>query len=245
MSIKIELTKEEYKDLINYCQLNNIDIDLLSKKCFLEGLRIEKYGLLNSNSKIVEKEVIIEKPVEVIKEVVVEKLVEIIKEVPVEVIKEVETIREVPVEVIKEVVTIKEVPINPVEIEVIKYVDREVIKEVFIENAVTNLDNICDKTYVEELEIKIKSLESRPPEIKEIIKEIPVEIVKEVIVEKEDVTLKTKLESLQQTLMKLKEDNIKKDKEIEENKKLIEDFKRLTEDKKAVFLRGSNLNKLY
>jgi hypothetical protein len=45
--------------------------------------------------------------------------------------------------------------------------------------------------------------------------------------------------------MKLKEDNIKKDKEIEENKKLIEDFKRLTEDKKAVFLRGSNLNKLY
>jgi len=235
MSVKIELSKGDYKDLMDYCQLNKIDIDTLSKKCFLEGFRIEKYGLLNGSGKVVEKEIIVEKPVE------------IIKEVPIEVIKEI--FIEKPIEVIREVEIIKEVQLPPVEVEVIKYVDREVIKEVIIEKPVTNFDNIYDNTYIEELESKIKHLESRPPEVKEVIteviKEIPIEVVKEVVIEKEDLTLKTRLESLQQTLMKLKEDNIKKDREIEENKKQLEDLKRLTEEKKAVFLRGSNLNKLY
>jgi hypothetical protein len=249
MSVKIELSKVEYKDLIDYCQLNKIDIDILSKKCFSEGFRIEKYGLLNSNSKVVEKEIIVEKPIEIIREVPVEVIKEIIVEKPIEVIKE------IPVEIVKEVIiekpveVIKEVQQPPVEVEVIKYVDREIIKEVIIEKPVTNFDNICDNTYIEELETKIKILESKPTEVKEIIteviKEVPVEVVKEIIVEKEDSNMKTKMESLQQTLMKLREENMKKDQEIEENKKLISDLKRLTEEKKAVFLRGSDLNKLY
>jgi hypothetical protein len=261
MSVKIELSKGEYKDLIDYCQLNKIDIDILSKKCFSEGFRIEKYGLLNSNSKVVEKEIIVEKPIEIIREVPVEVIKEIIVEKPIEVIKE------IPVEIVKEVIiekpveVIKEVQLPPVEVEVIKYVDREIIKEVIIEKPVANFDNICDNTYIEELETKIKILESKPTEVKEIItevikevpvevvkeviKEVPVEVVKEIIIEKEDSNMKTKMESLQQTLMKLREENMKKDQEIEENKKLISDLKRLTEEKKAVFLRGSDLNKLY
>ena len=75
--------------------------------------------------KEVPKETIKEVPVEVIKEVIVEAPYEVIKEVQVEVIKEV--IKEVPVEVIKEVEKIVYMDKPPEEI--IRYVDREVIKE--------------------------------------------------------------------------------------------------------------------
>lgn len=73
----------------------------------------------------------------------------------------------------KIVEVIKEVPGPPVEIEVIKYVDREVIKEVPVEkivskieyiydkkedNVVTNLDNIWDENKVKMLEKTLQSL---------------------------------------------------------------------------------------
>lgn len=265
MSIKIELPRDEFRELVKYCQLNKLDINELSKKCFEQGLRIEKYGLLNSRSEVIEKEII--KEVEVIKEVPKIEYVEIVKEVPK--IEYVEVIKEVPkieyVEIVKEipkieyVEVIKEVPSPPVE--VIQYIDKEVIKEVFIEKDVSNFDNFYDKNYVDELKQKILELENKPSEVKEIPvevikevvieKEIPVEVIKEVIVEKEVViekdigNVKSKMESLQNTLLKLKEDNIRKEKELQENKKLIEELKKLTEDKKAVYLRGSDLNKLY
>jgi hypothetical protein len=253
MSIKIELPRDEFRELVKYCQLNKLDINELSKKCFEQGLRIEKYGLLNSRSEVIEKEII--KEVEVIKEVPKIEYVEIVKEVPK--IEYVEIVKEIPK--IEYVEVVKEVPSPPVE--VIQYVDKEVIKEVFIEKDVSNSDNFYDKNYVDELKQKILELENKPPEIREvpvevvkevvIEKEIPVEVIKEIIVEKEVViekdigNVKSKMESLQNTLLKLKEENIRKEKELEENKKLIEELKKLTEDKKAVYLRGSDLNKLY
>jgi hypothetical protein len=226
--------------------LNKIEnIDEFITKCFTSGFNIEKYGLLNSgvkNEKLVEKEVIVEKrvevPVEVIKEVVKVEYIEVEK----------------PVEKIVEV--IKEVPSPPTEIEVIKYVDREVIKEVKVEvpvekivyihdkkeeEVVTNLDNICDKP---------------EPIIIEKIVEVPVEVIKEVIVEKEvikevivendtDSKLKPKLDALQQTVQKLKLDNIEKDKLIKEYEKTIQDIQKFNEGTKAMYLKGSNLdNKL-
>ena len=108
MEIKFELSSSEYKDLTGYCKLNNLNPDLITKKSYLEGFRIEKYGLLSGSGGTVEKEVIkevikyvevpvveekevvrieyveIEKPIETIKEVQVEKIVEVIREVPVE-----------------------------------------------------------------------------------------------------------------------------------------------------------------
>ena len=85
--------------------------------------------------KEVPKETIKEVPVEVIKEVIVEAPYEVIKEVQVEVIKEV--IKEVPVEVIKEVekVVYKDKPPE----EIIKYVDREVIREGPLASATSRL----------------------------------------------------------------------------------------------------------
>jgi predicted RNase H-like nuclease (RuvC/YqgF family) len=90
--------------------LNDIDPDTFLVDCFNQGFLIEKNGLIGKTGGVQEKwgekEVIVEKrvevPVEVIKEV--EKIVEVIKEVPVESIVEkvVEVVKEVPVEVVIE-----------------------------------------------------------------------------------------------------------------------------------------------
>ena len=240
MNINLELTSGEHKDLLSYCKLNNVDPETILKSSYLEGFRIEKYGLLSGSGNTIEKEVIKEiiKYVEV--PVVEEK--EVIKieyvEVPVEVVKYVET----PVEIIKE-------------IGVIQYVDREVIKEVPVEIIketvlnviqevpVTNLDNICYETKVNELLLKIQQLENQEPIIKEVI--VEKEVIKEVIIEGNDSKLKPKLEALQNTVQKLKLDNIEKDRTIKEYEKTIQDIQKFNEGTKAMYLKGSNLdNKL-
>ena len=144
------------------------------------------------------------------------------------------------VEVIKEVIKYVEVPVvEEKEVIKIEYVEVEKIVEVIKEVPVTNLDNICDKPQLNELLSKIQQLENRPPEI--------IETIKEVIVEKEtsDNKLKPKLDALQNTVQKLKLDNIEKDKLIKEYEKTIQDIQKFNEGTKAMYLKGSNLdNKL-
>ena len=92
MDVKLKLSNTEHKDLVDYCNLNDLLISSVVKDSFTVGFNIEKYGLLNTDQEVKEVEVIkevikyveVEKPVEVIKEVIVEKTVEVIKEVPVE-----------------------------------------------------------------------------------------------------------------------------------------------------------------
>jgi hypothetical protein len=296
MEIKINLSTAEHKDLLSYCNLNDLLISSVVKDSFTTGFNIERYGLLNTGGireKQVEKEVIVEKrveiPVEVIKEVVrieyvevekpVEKIVE--KEVIKEIIKEVPVEKLVEKEVIREV--IKEVPVDRViekivevikEIPVEKVVIKDVIKEVLVEKIVyvTDQEEINTKifqkeqefeeqrqifsTKMQELEnifhnekkellLKIQQLETREPEVKEIIREV--EVIKEIIIEKEgDSSLKPKLEALQSTVQKLKQDNIEKDKKIREYEQTIQDIQKFQDEKKAMFMRGSNLDdKLY
>jgi len=144
--IDIKNTKEIY----DFCLLNKIlDIDEFINKCFKNGFHIEKYGFigedsrktLNEGEKQLINEVIREKRVEVPVEVIVEKIVEIIKEVPtppteVEVIKYVdrEVIKEIKVEVpVEKIVYIydkKEGEVEPIIVEKIV----EVIKEVTVES---------------------------------------------------------------------------------------------------------------
>ena len=241
MEYKLNLSSTENKDLISYCNLNDLRISEVIKKSYLEGFNIERYGLLNTGG-------IREKQVE--KEVIVEKRVEI----PVEVIKEVVRIEYVEVPVDRIVEIIKEVPSPPVETEVIKYVDREVIKEVKVEVPVEKIVYIYDKkeeevvtkeeTNCDEFLSKIQELESRKPEVIEVIKEVPVEVIKEIIIEKEstDIGLKSKLDAIQNTVQKLKLDNIEKDKKIKEYEKTIEEIQKFQTDRKAAFLKGSNLD---
>ena len=268
MEYKLNLSSTENKDLISYCNMNDLRISEVIKKSYLEGFNIERYGLLNvggTREKQVEKEVIVEKrveiPVEVIKEVVkieyveVEKLIEVIKEVVkieyVEVEKPVEVIKEVAE--IEYVVAIKEVPV-----EKIVYVtdQEEMNSKIFQKEQEFEEQRQIFSTKTQELEnifhnekkellLKIQQLETKEPEVKEIIREV--EVIKEIVIEKEgDSSLKPKLEALQSTVQKLKQDNIEKDKKIREYEQTIQDIQKFQEEKKAMFLRGSNLDdKLY
>jgi len=241
MELKINFSNTEHKDLLSYCNLNDLLISEVVKKSFTTGFNIERYGLLNSGGETIEKEVIKEviKYVEV--PVVEEK--EVVRIEYVEVEKPIEVIKEVIVEKIVEV--IKEIPID-------KVVIKEVIKEIPVETVVTKIEYISDNTQTNELLLKIQQLEDRLPETVEVIKEVEVEkiveVIKEVVVEKEttDNSWKLKLEALQNTVQKLKQDNIDKDKKIREYEKTIEDIQKFNNDKKALFLKGSNLDdKLY
>jgi hypothetical protein len=255
MEYKLNLSSTENKDLISYCNLNDLRISEVIKKSYLEGFRIERYGLLNVGGTQEKQEV---------KEVFVEKRVEI----PVEVIKEVIKIEyvDVPVEkiVTKEVIVEKIVEITK-EVPVEKIVIQEVVKEVPVEKVVEKIIKVSDDNQINELLLKIQQLENTPPKVVEVIKEIPVdkvviqekvvevikevpvEVVKEIIIEKEsDGNWKPKLEALQLTVQKLKQDNIEKDKTIREYEKTIEDIQKFQGETKAMYLKGSNLDdKLY
>ena len=250
MEIKINLSTAEHKDLLSYCNLNDLLISSVVKDSFTTGFNIERYGLLNTGGireKQVEKEVIVEKrveiPVEVIKEVVkieyveVEKPIEVIKEVQVDRI--VEVIKEVPVEKFVYVTDQEEMKSKIFQ----KEQEFEEQRQIF-STKTQELENIFHNEK-KELLSKIQELETKGPEVKEIIREI--EVIKEIVIEKEsDSSLKPKLEALQSTVQKLKQDNIEKDKKIREYEQTIQDIQKFQEEKKAMFLRGSNLDdKLY
>lgn len=141
---------------------------------------------------------------------------EIIKEIPVEIIREV--IVEKPVEVIKEIEVIKEVVVEkPI----------ETIKEVIVEKEVY----VNNHSEINELLLKIQQLEDRPPKVIEKV----VEVIKEV-------DNKEKQKMLQDTIQKLREDIIKKDKSILQLEKNIVELKETQGPVKGQFMRSSNLN---
>ena len=234
MEIKLNLTNGEHKDLVSYCNLNDVLISEVVKKSFTTGFNIERYGLLNSNTpqeKIVEKEV--EKIVEVIKEVEVEKIVEVVNEVVVE----------IPVERVVEKVV-------------------EVIKEIPVEKIVTKVEYISDDSKTNELFGKIEQLEFEKEELilnsqekdkeldelrhslDELLDKPPVEKIVEVVVEREipDNSLKPKLDALQTTLSKVRQETLEKDEKIKELENTMQELKKTQENRQAVYFQGSNLN---
>lgn len=260
----IVLTKDELKDLESYCALNKFNVDEIIKSSFKQGFSIEKYGLLENMGGIQEKrveiEVIREKrveiPVEVIKEVVKIEYVE----VPVEVIKEVFV--EVPVEkeVIKEI--IKEVPVekivtiydNSSENELYEKIEQlESEKQIFS----TKLQECNDKLGIfstittENENIFHYKMSKKDEELDELRRTLDEHLAKppvEVVVEKEttDNLSKSKLDALQNTLAKVRQETLEKDKKIKELEQTIQEIQKFQENKQAVYLKGSNLdNKLY
>ena len=172
---QINLTTSQLKSVQEYCKLNNIeDIDKFISKCFTEGYNINKYGLLNGDSEkigVVEekrveieviKEIRVEVPVEVIKEVEVIKYVdrEIIKEVKVEVpVTNLDNICDKPEPIIVEkiVEVIKEVPVEKI-VEVEKPNDKVLLLQQTLQTLKKELS--LKDTRIEELENKNKQLES-------------------------------------------------------------------------------------
>ena len=253
MNITLDLNSKEYQDLTKYCELNKLIPEDIVKKSYLEGFMIEKYGLLNGSNET--------KEVEVIKEV--------IKYVEVPVVEEKEVIKieyieiEKPVEKIVKV--IKEVPVtnldnicdNTQENELLLKIQQlESDKQVFstkLQECNGELQVFSTKTiemeniFQDKMSKKEQELDELRQELDKQLDRPPVEKIVEVVVENEstDNSLKPKLDALQTTLAKVRQENIEKDKKILEYEKTIEDIQRLQENKQAVYLNGSNLsNKL-
>ena len=245
----INLSRKQLKDVEEFCKLNKIEnVEEFLLKCFVEGYEIEKYGLLQnsggSREKWVEKEVIVEKRVEVPVEVIIEKPIIEYVEVEKEVIKEVivEKVVEKPIEIIKEI---------PVE----KIVIQEVIKQIPVEKVVTHTEYITDETKVRELVDELERLRNIPPTIieKEVIKEVPVEVVVEIekivevikeiptVVEKTTVDI-SKQKALEETIQKLRGELQLKNKEIENLNNTIREIQ-TSGGVRGVMLDGSNLNR--
>ena len=257
----IVLTKDELKDLESYCALNKFNVDEIIKSSFKQGFSIEKYGLLENMGGIQEKrveiEVIREKrveiPVEVIKEVVKIEYVE----VPVEVIKEVFV--EVPVEkeVIKEI--IKEVPVEKIVTIYDNSSENELLLKIqqleqefstktteigIIRQEFSTITTENENIFHYKMSKKDEELDELRRTLDEHLAKPPVEVV----VEKEttDNLSKSKLDALQNTLAKVRQETLEKDKKIKELEQTIQEIQKFQENKQAVYLKGSNLdNKLY
>jgi hypothetical protein len=226
-----KLNTSNIKDITSYCKLNNIDdVDSFVNKCFKRGYDVEVYGLLGKMGGIQEKRV----EIEVIREKRVEIPVEVIKEVEkiVEVEKIIEKTIEVSVDRIVEI--IKEIPVE-------KVVIKEVIKEVPVETVVTKIEYISDNTQINELLLKIQQLESRPPEIIEIIKEVLMDkiVIQEKIVEVDKPNDKSKL--LEVTLQNLRKELSLKNETIKDLENKNKQLESVNIDRGAVYMKGSNI----
>jgi len=232
-------SRETMQAVSAFCESKEIkDVDNFIYLCFKQGFDIRKYGLLGETGgeqeKWVEKEVIVEKRVEV----------------PIEVIKEVEKIVEVPVEVIKEV---------PVE----KVVIKEIIKEVPVDRVVEKIIQTSDDTQVNELlskidqlngEISIKTLEIDNIRQEFSTKTEEMENIFQNEMSKKDEELdelrrnldifvtndKTKM--LQETLQNLRIELQQKNEQLKELEKINRELLNGNQNQ-AYLMRGSNLNR--
>jgi hypothetical protein len=221
----INISYNELKDVQTFCRLNNIeDVSLFMKECFKKGFNTEKYGLLDTTKpEVIEKEV----------EKIVFKEVERIVEVPVieyvEVEKEVEKIVEV----------VREIPTAPTEVEVIRYVDREIVKEVPVERVVEREVYITDDEEVRQLGGKITKLEEDKKrmeednqkevirydtQISEYIRKISELESKPPTVSKKTTVDDSKQKALEETLRKLRIQMSEKDKRLRNLKKQLKIF---------------------
>ncbi len=277
---ELVLTKEELVDLQTFCKLNKLEIDDVIASAFRQGYRIEKYGLLGTSGvvqeKIIEKEVIVEKRIEVPVEVIIEKPIiqyvevekEIIKEIPVDRVVEkiVEVTKEIPVEkvVIKEV--IKEIPIEKVVEKEIFITDDNQVNELLFKIQQLESDKQIFSTKTQELEEEVRKfstittenenifhykMSKKDEELNELRHSLdilrqtpPMEKIVEMVIEKpvDD----SKYQKLQETLAKVRQDILHKDKKISDLELKISELMGLQQEKKALYLKGSNLDdKLY
>ena len=222
MEVKLSLTNSEHKDLISYCNLNDLLVSSVVKDSFTTGFNIERYGLLNVNQEIKEKEVI----------------KEVIKYVEIPVVEEKEVIRIEYVEVPVEKVVIQEI-IREVPVEVV------VTKTEYISDNTQINELLLKIQQLEDTPPRIVEVIKEVPVDRVVIQEKPVEVIieKEVIREVEKTVVdNSKSQMLQETLQKIRGEGIEKDKRIKELEKQIDDIKQMDLQRGAVYLRGSNLN---
>jgi len=214
MDVKLSLSNIEYKDLTNYCNLNDLLISSVVKKSFTTGFNIDRYGLLGESPKEVE----VIKEVKVIEYVDREVIKEIIVEVPVSKIVDIwdESQKD---ELVGKTEQLKKE--NELFSTKVKELEGQI--EIF-STKTTEMENIFQNEK-NELLLKIQQLEERKPEIIEKV-----------------VGNETKQRMLEQTLQTLRTENFNKDKKIKELEEIVSDCKKYEQKIGAVYLRGTNLD---
>ena len=131
-------------------------------------------------------------------------------------------------------IEVKEVPTPPTEVEVIKYVDREVIKEIKVEVPVEKIVYIYDKKTENELDESITKMKEEMSKKDEELDKLRRNL--------DELSENDKTKLLQETLQKLRKELNDKNKQIEELEKINKDLTDESSKKIAVYLRGSNIN---
>ena len=237
----MELPKDLKDKIWNYCRLNDItDLNGFMIKTLKKGFDIEVYGLLGETLNDGEKDLKTsderEKWVE--KEVIVEKRVEI----PVEVIKEVEKIVEVPVEVIKEIEKIIEVPVEKV-VTKIEYISDKTSENELGGKIAKLEENIFHLN--EELTLERKNFSIKTQEMENNFQEEMSKKDKELDELRRSLDIKldiTNEKMLQDTLQKLRKELNEKNQKIKDLEQINQDLQNVKNPVKGIFMRGSNLN---
>jgi hypothetical protein len=214
MDVNLSLSNTEYKELTNYCNLNDLLISSVVKKSFTTGFNIDRYGLLGQSKKEVE----VIKEVKVIEYVDREVIKEIIVEVPVEKIVNIYDNSQTDELVGKTEQLKKENEFFSTKVE-------ELNSQLEIFSTKTSKMEKIFQNEKNELLLKIQQLEERKPEIIEKV-----------------VGDETKQRMLEQTLQILRTENFSKDKKIKELEDIVSDCRKYEQKIGAVYLRGTNLD---
>ena len=199
-------------------------------------------------------EIPVEKRVEVPVEKIVERIVNVTDDTKInELLLKIQQLENRPPEIVE---VVKEVPVDRVVEKIIYTTDDIQINE--LGGKIAKLENerqlFSTKTiemeniFHNKMSKKDEELDELRQTLDEHLSKPPVEKIVELVVEKEitDNSLKSKLDALQNTLTKVRQETLEKDKKIKELELTIQEIQKFQENKQAVYLKGSNLDdKLY
>ena len=199
-------------------------------------------------------EIPVEKRVEVPVEKIVERIVNVTDDTKInELLLKIQQLENRPIEIVE---VVKEVPVDRVVEKIIYTTDDIQINELggkiaklenerqLFSTKTTEMENI----FHNKMSKKDEELDKLRRTLDEHLAKPPIEKIVELVVEKEitDNSLKSKLDALQNTLTKVRQETLEKDKKIKELELTIQEIQKFQENKQAVYLKGSNLDdKLY
>jgi hypothetical protein len=230
-------------------QEKRVEIEVIREK--LVEIPVE---VIKEVIKIEYVEIPVEKRVEVPVEKIVERIVNVTDDTKInELLLKIQQLENRPPEIVE---VVKEVPVDRVVEKIIYTTDDIQINELggkiaklenerqLFSTKTTEMENI----FHNKMSKKDKELDELRRTLDEHLSKPPVEKIVELVVEKEitDNSLKSKLDALQNTLTKVRQETLEKDKKIKELELTIQEIQKFQENKQAVYLKGSNLDdKLY
>jgi len=230
-------------------QEKRVEIEVIREK--LVEIPVE---VIKEVIKIEYVEIPVEKRVEVPVEKIVERIVNVTDDTKInELLLKIQQLENRPPEIVE---VVKEVPVDRVVEKIIYTTDDIQINELggkiaklenerqLFSTKTTEMENI----FHNKMSKKDEELDELRRTLDEHLSKPPVEKIVELVVEKEitDNSLKSKLEALQNTLTKVRQETLEKDKKIKELELTIQEIQKFQENKQAVYLKGSNLDdKLY